>query len=84
VWRIGDDLPLRDRCHSGHALSALSLECAPRSGAENALWSAARRLEERLLLAEEQLSLTEAAGSSGVSGLRAQRNRLQGEIEVTR
>ena len=34
VWRIGDDLPLRYRCHTGHAFSALSLECEQRSGAK--------------------------------------------------
>ncbi|MFM0220183.1 hypothetical protein [Paraburkholderia caledonica] len=41
------------------------------------------RLEERLLLMQEHLSLTEAAGSPGVSELRAQQDRLQTAIEVT-
>ncbi|MFM0220266.1 MULTISPECIES: hypothetical protein [Paraburkholderia] len=82
VWRIGDDL--RYRCHTGHAFSALSLDCEQRSGAENALWSAVRRLEERLLLTEEQLSLTAAVGSPDASELRAQKGRLQSAIEVTR
>jgi hypothetical protein len=42
------------------------------------------RLEERLLLTEEQLSLTGAAGSPGVSELHAQKERLQAAIEVAR
>lgn len=62
----------------------MSLESEQRSGAENALWSAVRRLEERLLLTEEQLSLTEAAQGPEVSELRAQKDRLQAAIEVTR
>ncbi|WP_128593986.1 chemotaxis protein CheB [Paraburkholderia kirstenboschensis] len=84
VWRIGDDLPLRYRCHTGHAFSALSLESEQRSGAENALWAAVRRLEERLLLTEEQLSLAEAARSPEVSKLRVQKDGLQAAVEVTR
>ncbi|MBC8751799.1 MULTISPECIES: chemotaxis protein CheB [Paraburkholderia] len=84
AWRIGDDLPLRYRCHTGHAFSALSLESEQRSGAENALWSAVRRLEESLLLIEEQLSLGEAARSPGTTELRARKERLQAAIEETR
>lgn len=84
VWRIGDDLPLRYRCHTGHAFSALALEREQSSGAENALWAAVRRLQERLLLLEEQLSLAEAAHSPGTSELRARKGRLHTAIEVTR
>lgn len=58
VWRIGDDLPLRYRCHTGHAFSALSLDKAQANGAEDALWMALRRLNERLLLAEDEAKET--------------------------
>lgn len=64
IWRIGDGYPLRYRCHTGHAFSAMSLEAEQRSGAEKALWSAIRRLEEKLLLVHEQLSLAETTHSA--------------------
>ena len=84
VWRIGNDLPLRFRCHTGHAFSALSLESQQRNGAENALWSAVRHLQESLLLIEEQISLAEAARSPEVSELIVRKDRLQAAIEATR
>ena len=84
MWRIGNDLPLRFRCHTGHAFSAVSLEWEQRKGAENALWSAVRHLQESLLLIEEQVSLAEVARSPEVSELRTRRDRLQAAIEATR
>lgn len=77
LWRIGNDLPLRFRCHTGHGFSARSLESEQRNGAENALWSAVRHLQQSLLLIEEHVSLAEVARSPEVSELRARRDRLQ-------
>jgi two-component system chemotaxis response regulator CheB len=57
VWRIGEDLPLQYRRHTGHAFSAMSLESKQREGAEEALWSAVRRLQERLILKQDQLAV---------------------------
>ncbi|MEZ0606021.1 chemotaxis protein CheB [Paraburkholderia sp. IW21] len=54
VWRIGENAPLRYRCHTGHAFSALSLEEVQREQTENALWSVVRGLQERLSLAKQQ------------------------------
>jgi two-component system chemotaxis response regulator CheB len=84
VWRIGEDLPLRYRCHTGHAFSAMSLESKQREGAEEALWSAVRRLQERLLLTHDQLALAEAARSPLVEELRARMVRLEAAIGATR
>jgi two-component system chemotaxis response regulator CheB len=84
VWRIGEDLPLRYRCHTGHAFSAMSLESKQREGAEEALWSAVRRLQERLLLTQDQLVLAEAARSPLVEELRARIVRLEAAIDTTR
>ncbi|CAL8481346.1 chemotaxis protein CheB [Caballeronia sp. S22] len=84
VWRIGNDLPLRFRCHTGHAFSALSLESEQRNGAENALWSAVRHLQESLLLVEELVSLAESERRSEVKELRVRKDRLQATIEATR
>ncbi|WP_244818683.1 chemotaxis protein CheB [Caballeronia sp. Lep1P3] len=84
IWRIGEGYPLRYRCHTGHAFSAMSLEAEQRSGAENALWSAVRRLEEKLLLAHEQLSLAETTHSVDASAFRAEIAPLEIAIETVR
>lgn len=55
VWRIGDGLPLRYRCHTGHAFSGASLESEQRRQSENAIWQVIRGLEERIFLAHDQL-----------------------------
>jgi two-component system chemotaxis response regulator CheB len=62
VWRIGSGVPLRYRCHTGHAFSAISLEDEQRKQSENALWQAIRGIEERIFLAREQLEKEKQAG----------------------
>jgi two-component system chemotaxis response regulator CheB len=84
IWRIGEGSPLRYRCHTGHAFSAMSLESQQSTGAEDALWAAVRRLEEKLLLIREQLTLAEATGSSEVQALRAEMAPLETAIETVR
>lgn len=84
IWRIGEGSPLRYRCHTGHAFSAMSLESQQSTGAEDALWAAVRRLEEKLLLIREQLSLAEATGSCEVLALRAEMAPLETAIETVR
>jgi len=61
VWQIGDAKPLRYRCHTGHAFSAMSLDHAQAEGVEDALWAAMRRLNERLLLAQEEVNSAPSA-----------------------
>ena len=84
IWRIGEGYPLRYRCHTGHAFSAMSLEAEQRSGAEKALWSAVRRLEEKLLLVHEQLSLAETTHSADAPAFRAEIAPLETAIEAVR
>jgi two-component system chemotaxis response regulator CheB len=84
IWRIGEGHPLRYRCHTGHAFSAMSLEAEQRSGAEDALWSAVRRLEEKLLLVQEQLSLAETTNSAEARAFRAELAPLEAAIEALR
>ncbi|SAK75262.1 chemotaxis protein CheB [Caballeronia temeraria] len=55
IWRIGSGFPLRYRCHTGHAFSAVSLEDEQRRQSENAIWQAIRGIEERIFLANELL-----------------------------
>jgi two-component system chemotaxis response regulator CheB len=55
IWKIGKSLPLRYRCHTGHAFSAASLESEQRMQSENAIWQVIRGIEERIYLARDQL-----------------------------
>ena len=54
LWRLRDDHPLRYRCHTGHAFSALSLDAASAQGTEDAIWGAIRAVHERMILARER------------------------------
>jgi two-component system, chemotaxis family, protein-glutamate methylesterase/glutaminase len=84
IWRIGEGYPLRYRCHTGHAFSAMSLKEQQRSGTEDALWSAVRRLQEKLLLVQDQLSLAETTDSAGAPALRAEIAPLENAIRTVR
>lgn len=50
LWEIHDDELLRYRCHVGHAFSAEALNQGQSDMLEQALWSAVRALEERMML----------------------------------
>ncbi|MFX1767394.1 chemotaxis protein CheB [Paraburkholderia sp. A1RI-2L] len=54
LWRIRDDHPLRYRCHTGHAFSALSLAEGREKAQENAVWAAIRSINERIVFARER------------------------------
>ena len=54
--------PLRYRCHTGHAFSALSLSRAQRDASEEALWSTVRALREREMLLRRMASVSAAVG----------------------
>jgi two-component system chemotaxis response regulator CheB len=58
IWEIRNTVPLRYRCHTGHAFTARSLEPLQGSAVEEALWAAVRALheQERLFLRLHQTS----------------------------
>jgi two-component system, chemotaxis family, protein-glutamate methylesterase/glutaminase len=62
LWEMKDRRPLRYRCHTGHAYSALSLAHAQRETAEEALWSSVRALREREMLMRRLASISAATG----------------------
>jgi two-component system chemotaxis response regulator CheB len=84
IWRVGEDLPLRYRCHTGHAFSAKSLDQEQTGATEKALWIAVRRLEERLLLAREELAAAVAANPHDVPCFSARVQRFQSSLETVR
>lgn len=55
LMRIGNAQPVRFRCHTGHAFTAMSLDDEFREKVENTAWSAIRALQEHALLLQEMI-----------------------------
>ena len=55
LMRVGGSDPVRFRCHTGHAFTAMSLDEEQREKVENAAWSAIRALQEHALLLQEMI-----------------------------
>jgi two-component system chemotaxis response regulator CheB len=85
LWEMKDRKPLRYRCHTGHAYSALSLARAQRDAAEHALWAGVRALAERENLLRRVASIAEATGEHAQAAAgRAQAERLREQIRTLR
>lgn len=69
LWQIGHDEPLRFRCHIGHSFTANALLADQTRNLENALSSAVRLMEEKVMMARRMaerrraMELSEAAAS---------------------
>jgi two-component system, chemotaxis family, protein-glutamate methylesterase/glutaminase len=50
LLQIGEEAPMRFRCHTGHAFTANSLVAALGESTEEALWSTLRALQEKVML----------------------------------
>lgn len=61
--RLKADGPVRFRCHTGHAYSALSLAAAIDDAIEDALWNAVRAIEEGSLFLRHLSTHSPATGS---------------------
>lgn len=55
LMRIGGTNPVRFRCHTGHAFTAMSLDDEQRERVENTTWSAIRALQEHAILLQEMV-----------------------------
>jgi len=62
LWELRDKRPLRYRCHTGHAFSALTLAKVQMDAAEHALWASVRSQREKAMLLQRVAELAEAAG----------------------
>jgi two-component system chemotaxis response regulator CheB len=56
LWEIDGELPVRYRCHTGHAFSLRSLDGVQRKTTEDAIWAAIRALQERESLLRRQVA----------------------------
>jgi two-component system chemotaxis response regulator CheB len=85
LWEMKDPKPLRYRCHTGHAYSALSLARAQQDAAEHALWASVRALAERENLLRRVASIAEATGEHAQAAAgRVQAERLREQIRTLR
>ena len=62
LWELADDRPLRYRCHTGHAYTALSLDDAQAGAVDHGLAATLRALREREFLLLRLASVNDAAG----------------------
>lgn len=53
IWQIGNNEPLRFRCHTGHSFTANVLLAEQTQNLENALWSAIRAMEEKVTFSRQ-------------------------------
>ncbi|XHX76485.1 MAG: chemotaxis protein CheB [Stenomitos frigidus ULC029] len=53
LWQIGQDEPLRFRCHTGHSYTANVFQKEQTQNIENALWSAVRAMEEKVTFSRQ-------------------------------
>jgi two-component system chemotaxis response regulator CheB len=85
LWEVNDPKPLRYRCHTGHAFTALSLAESQQDAVEDALWSSVRALREREMLLRRLAGIAEATGdmAQARAGV-AQADRLQDQIRTLR
>jgi two-component system chemotaxis response regulator CheB len=62
LFQLGDQRPMRFRCHTGHAYTVDSLNIAQKNATEDALWAAIRALQEREGLVRQLAELDRVAG----------------------
>lgn len=82
LWEMKDTKPLRYRCHTGHAYSALSLSRAQKDSSEHALWSSVRALREREMLLRRMAGVSFSLGETAqaaAAAAQAERVRRQAE-----
>jgi two-component system chemotaxis response regulator CheB len=83
LWEMKETKPLRYRCHTGHAYSALSLAHSQRDAAEHALWSSIRALREREMLLRRMSNIAEAMGDATQAAAgRVQAERLEEQVRT--
>lgn len=53
IWQIGDDEPLKLRCHVGHSFTGEVFSAEQSRNVESALWSAIRIMEEKVTFSRQ-------------------------------
>jgi two-component system chemotaxis response regulator CheB len=84
LLEMKDSLPIRFRCHTGHAYSAQSLLAAISEAIEDALWNSVRALEEASLAIDKLASHIGAHDPARAVPLLAQAREAHRHSEVVR
>jgi two-component system, chemotaxis family, protein-glutamate methylesterase/glutaminase len=53
IWQLGDEEPLKLRCHVGHSFTGEVFSTEQSQSVENALWSAVRVMEEKVTFSRQ-------------------------------
>jgi two-component system chemotaxis response regulator CheB len=72
VWRVGNDAPLRYRCHTGHAFSSEALAAAQTQDFEDALWTTVRRAQECATIASNRAQRALSDGDTAAAAVARQ------------
>lgn len=81
LFEIRDTQPLRYRCHTGHAFTALSLARAQADMAESSVWNGVRALREREMLLRRLANIATVAGDPAQAAAgHAQADRLRQQV----
>jgi two-component system, chemotaxis family, protein-glutamate methylesterase/glutaminase len=85
LWQIGEEEPLRFRCHTGHAFTANTLIAEVSQHLENALWSAVRALEEKATFSRQMAARMKNRKSQQAANDHEKRaEMLDGEVSIIR
>jgi two-component system chemotaxis response regulator CheB len=85
LWEISGDGQQRYRCHIGHAYTEVALSAGQSTIVEEALWSAMRALEEKVVLARRLAERLQERGlERGAQHQRESAERLDGQARVIR
>jgi two-component system chemotaxis response regulator CheB len=84
LLKIKEEYGLRFRCHTGHAYSVESLIAAIDDAIEDAVWNAARALEEKGLLFDQLAAAIETRDSGSAASLRSRGREVRRQSERIR
>lgn len=85
IWQIGQDHPLRFRCHTGHSFTANVFLSEQTQNLENALWSAVRVMEEKVTLSRQMAAQMESYNlQSAADKYKDHANSLDAEVSLVR
>jgi two-component system chemotaxis response regulator CheB len=85
IWQIGNENPLRFRCHVGHSFTAEPFLAEQTSHIEDVLWAAVRALEEKVTLMRQLAQRMKQQGNSSVA-IRYEdyAQKIDGEVSIVR
>ena len=78
LWSLKNVFPPRFRCHTGHAYSLETLEHSQSEATDDALWTATRGVQEKLMLMEQIIA------SRRQQGEHAEADQLESELKIAR